>query len=153
MGPKTLWIVSPFTFIYEFFQSNEIYPENIGYIIYFDCGIPKMVDSKKQGFWTNILWKQWNAAHHKSQNHTFKVDFILEHFIFKTFAQILMIWNSSVSQNKWFTVKLSIICTKILLFKTHHLWNSKTELIVTYKVHNLSQNCVVKEITWAIYSD
>ena len=96
MGPKTLWIVSPFTFIYEFFQSNEIYPENIGYIIYFDCGIPKMVGSKKQGFWTNILWKQWNAAHHKSQNLTFKVDFILEHFIFKIVAQILMIWHSLI---------------------------------------------------------
>ena len=54
----------------------------------------------------------------------------MKHFIFLNHAQFLTNWRSPISQNTKVSFEYIDFWLKILLFRTHLLWNSITELIL-----------------------
>ena len=97
---------------------------------------------------------RWMTVHRKVPKRTLKFDLLCQksseffhlgnHFLLKTLFSSFNFWTtlfSKIMPNFWRTVshcfeKISFehvdSWAKILLFRTHHLWNSTTELILRY---------------------
>ena len=59
-----------------------------------------------------------------------KKAFFSNFLIFYNHAQFLTNWHSRIFKIQWFPLSILIFWSKILLFRTHHLYNSTTELIL-----------------------
>ena len=87
-----------------------------------------MVGPKKQGFWPkiNILDGNHCILRIREAHVSKKLDMILENKVF----QKLTNWRSPYSQNTMVSFEYIDFWPKTLLFKTHHLQSSTTELIL-----------------------